>query len=177
MTKGKDIGYNYIDTLALLIYWSRESTAFKRCHRCNMSCALLKFLCPYGISLELPTCFLMARRSLWGYFSTQILDCWQERWDFRKSSVQFHFYETSKREMQFWRRDGAILGFSSSEYLVFTLLSFLSSYMTLISYFFIPMLCHCFALYSKLRVSKVAVCCFSWGISYDFYGVKTAAGG
>jgi hypothetical protein len=30
---------------------------------------------------------------------------------------------------------------------------------------------------SKLRVSKVAVCCFSWGICYDFYGVKTAAGG
>jgi hypothetical protein len=30
---------------------------------------------------------------------------------------------------------------------------------------------------SKLRVSKVAVCCFSWGICYDFYGVKTAEGG
>jgi hypothetical protein len=29
----------------------------------------------------------------------------------------------------------------------------------------------------KLRVSKVAVCCFSWGICYDFYGVKSAAGG
>jgi hypothetical protein len=27
-----------------------------------MTCALLEFLCPYGISLELPTCFLMARR-------------------------------------------------------------------------------------------------------------------
>jgi hypothetical protein len=25
---------------------------------------------------------------------------------------------------------------------------------------------------SKLRDSKVAVCCFSWGICYDFYGVK-----
>jgi hypothetical protein len=30
---------------------------------------------------------------------------------------------------------------------------------------------------AKLRVSKVAVCCFSWGICYDFYGVKSAAGG
>jgi hypothetical protein len=30
---------------------------------------------------------------------------------------------------------------------------------------------------AKLRVSKVAVCCFSWGICYDFYAVKTAAGG
>jgi hypothetical protein len=30
---------------------------------------------------------------------------------------------------------------------------------------------------AKLRVSKVAVCCFSWGICYDFYRVKTAAGG
>jgi hypothetical protein len=30
---------------------------------------------------------------------------------------------------------------------------------------------------TKLRASKVAVCCFSWGICYDFYGVKTAAGG
>jgi hypothetical protein len=26
----------------------------------------------------------------------------------------------------------------------------------------------------KLRVSKVAVCCFSWGICYYFYGVRTA---
>jgi hypothetical protein len=33
------------------------------------------------------------------------------------------------------------------------------------------------ALKSKLRVSKVAVCCFSWDICYDFYGVKTAEGG
>jgi hypothetical protein len=30
---------------------------------------------------------------------------------------------------------------------------------------------------AKLRASKVAVCCFSWGICYDCYGVKTAAGG
>jgi hypothetical protein len=30
---------------------------------------------------------------------------------------------------------------------------------------------------SKLTVSKVAVCCFSWGICYDFYRVKTAEGG
>jgi hypothetical protein len=30
---------------------------------------------------------------------------------------------------------------------------------------------------TKLRVSKVAVCCFSLGICYDFYIVKTAAGG
>jgi hypothetical protein len=29
----------------------------------------------------------------------------------------------------------------------------------------------------KLRVSKVAVFCFSWGICNDFYGVKSAAGG
>jgi hypothetical protein len=30
---------------------------------------------------------------------------------------------------------------------------------------------------TKLRVSKVAVCCFLWGICYDFYGVKTAERG
>jgi hypothetical protein len=29
---------------------------------------------------------------------------------------------------------------------------------------------------AKLRVSKVDVCCVSWGLCYDFYGVKTAAG-
>jgi hypothetical protein len=38
-----------------------------------------------------------------------------------------------------------------------------------------PMLNH--HLKPKLRVSKVAVCCFSWGICDDFYGVKSAAGG